>query len=803
MKKKFLLASLALSAVLGHAQVTIDIDANERGVQVAPTLYGIFFEEINHAGDGGLYAELISNRSFEDGKDIPHWKTVGSGASIKLSNTDLLNKVQSNALQLTLSGKKNQQAGVSNDGFWGINAVQGRTYKLSFWAKAPKGYKGTLTAVLTSQDGTKTYAKTQVSAVLGKTWKKYTATLTSNANDPKANFALMGNAPGTILLDMVSLFPPTFKNRENGCRPDLAQMLLDLHPQFMRFPGGCYVEGQGSPDNAFRWDRTIGPIEERIGHMNQNWGYRVSDGLGYHEFLQLSEDLGAKPLFVVNVGIWHGGFTPYDSIQPWIDECLNAIEYANGPVTSKYGAMRAKNGHPAPFNLEYLEIGNENNQPDVRAQSDHYYERYKQFQDAILAKYPNMHLIGNVVAWGDDNPKWESEVPCELLDEHYYRSPIWFANQFNKYDTYERGKHDIYVGEYAVTQGFGTLGSLRAALGEAIYMMGMENNSDIVKMASYAPIFFHEDGTGWMPDMIRFNSAKAFGTPSYYVQKLLAENVGTQMLKVRLTNPYDAKANPQAEVPAAPCSVGLGSWQTQVTYKDMQVSADGKIITPKDWKAERGQWTGYAQTSMEENCTNVSATTFGGNKYTYTLKGRKDSGNEGLIVVFDYKDSKNYSWLNLGGWGNTQHAIEQTIDGARTPIATKQGTVETGKWYDIRIEVENDSITCFADGQLVLATRYPFVQQGLVANAAIDSKTGETIVKVVNFGGESTTAQVNLNGLGKTTARVIRLTSASEADENTMDAPTHVYPTEQTVSTNQNGVELYVPAHSLNILRVK
>ena len=267
-----------------------------------------------------------------------------------------------------------------------------------------------------------------------------------------------------MTLDVVSLMPPTFNNHANGLRPDLASMLKDLHPKFLRFPGGCFVEGQESPDNAFRWERTIGPIEQRPGHKNVNWGYRTSDGIGFDEYLQLAEDLGAKPLYVVNVGIWHGGMTPLDSIQPWIDETMNALEYANGPITSKYGALRAKNGHPEPYNIEYLEIGNENNQPDPTQQSDHYYERFKMFKDAVLAKYPNMHIIGNVAAWGTDDPTWDSKESVELVDEHYYRSPAWFADNFNKYDTYSRDGHKIYVGEYAVTQGYGNHGSLNASV---------------------------------------------------------------------------------------------------------------------------------------------------------------------------------------------------------------------------------------------------------------------------------------------------------------------------------------------------
>ena len=555
-KNMLLMAGCALFSATAKAQVTIDIDAQQRGPKVSPMLYGIFYEDINHAADGGIYAELIRNRSFEDGPrysapaDMQGWTTYAAAPSQLTARliqptkkTPLLNSVQHNALALDIKASAALPVCLVNEGYWGINAVQGRSYRLSFWAKTLK-YQGTVKATLCSKDGSQLYAETLVSGfpvAKAKGWTKYEATLTANDNDPLAQFALVFDGAGQVQIDMVSLFPPTFKNRENGMRPDLANMLWQLHPKFMRFPGGCFVEGQESPDNAFRWERTIGPIEEREGHWNVNWGYRTSDGLGYHEYLQLAEDLGAKPLYVVNVGIWHGGMTPYDSIQPWIDECMNALEYANGPVTSKYGAMRARNGHPEPFGIEYLEIGNENNQPDPRQQSDHYYERYEQFYKAIRAKYPEMKIIGNVVAWGDDNPKWNSKLPVDLLDEHYYRSPDWFAAAFHKYDTYNRQGPKVYVGEYAVTNGYGKLGNMNAALGEAVYMMGMENNADVVELASYAPIFVNENDARWRPDMIRFSSSRVMGTPSYYVQQLMPQHLGTQVVKVEQNNPYKGK----------------------------------------------------------------------------------------------------------------------------------------------------------------------------------------------------------------------------------------------------------------------
>ena len=810
-RNKIFLAALLASSLAANAQVKINVDAANPGIKVSPNLYGIFFEDINHAADGGLYAELISNRSFEDSDNaIPTWRTSASnGASItsQLVSKALLNNAQGKALQITVKADKAATASLINEGFWGINAVQGRTYKLSLFAKG--NYKGGLKARLISADGKTVYAETTVDAAIGKKWNKYTAELTANANDPKAQFELVFDGKGSVTLDVVSLFPPTFMNRPNGLRPDLAQLLYNIRPKFVRFPGGCYVEGQESPENAFHWEKTIGPIEQRPGHKNVNWRYRTSDGMGFDEYLQLAEDLNAKPLYVVNVGLWHGGMTPVDSIQPWIDECMNALEYANGPVTSKYGALRAKNGHPEPYNIEYLEIGNENNQPDPALQSDHYYERFKKFKDAVLAKYPNMHLIGNVVAWGDDNPTWDSKESVELLDEHYYRNPAWFAENFNKYDTYNRKGSEIYVGEYAVTQGFGNMGSLDAALGEAVYMMGIENNSDIVTMASYAPIFANLNDRMWAPDMIQFTSDKVFGTPSYYVQNLMANNVGTRVLKVNQTNPYKYG---DVQVKPAVCRVGMGTWSTQVSFEDKgYTDANGNALpmTLQELPTDvRGTWKVdgniIKQTSNGESCIRLNPGEITSEGYIYKVRARKDAGNEGFLLIFNYVDDKNYCWLNLGGWNNTQHGIEQIVDGAKGQVATVSGNIETGRWYDIELKVKGDSIFASLDGKEIFATKLRAnTLPGVFSTATLDENTGEVILKVANTSSENTTAEICLQGKTISNAKLIRLSAKNGKEENTIDNPTNVYPTETFVTTSTDGAVVEIPANSLNIFRLK
>ena len=807
-----------------QAQVSINIDAQNRGPKISPTHYGIFYEDINHAADGGLYAELIRNRSFEDGPrygapaDMQGWTTEateGGTVDAKLiqptKKNALLNSVQHNALELTVKASPDAPVFLVNKGFWGINAVQGRTYRLSFWAKGK--YNGSVTAMLRDAKGETRYAETSVNIDgMGKNWTKYTATLQSDSNDPKAQFALVFDGIGTIDLDVVSLFPPTFKNRENGMRPDLANMLYQMHPKFMRFPGGCFVEGQESPDNAFRWERTIGPIEEREGHWNVNWGYRTTDGLGFHEYLQLAEDLGAKPLYVVNVGLWHGGMTAVEDLQPWIDECLAALEYANGDVTTKYGALRAKNGHPAPFNIEYLEIGNENNQPDPRQQSDRYYERYDKFRQAIRAQYPNIKLIGNVVAWGDDDPKWESDLDVDLLDEHYYRNPAWFTEAFHKYDSYPRinpitqqPSPKIYVGEYAVTNGFGDLGNMNAALGEAVYMMGMENNSDIVPLNSYAPIFVNENDAKWRPDMIRFNSSRVMGTPSYYVQMLMPQNIGTQVVRVSQHNPYEEKMHAASVTPKL-SHPGFATWRTKATFDmvDHALNPEHLADTRGNWK-HNGDGT-YSQTSMREQCVAMLPNIIlDGNHYTFKVRARKDSGDEGFIVVFNYVDENNYCWVNFGGWGNTLHGIEQISGGGKMQADTKRGSVETGRWYDVTIQVEGDHVKAWLDKDLVFDTQLKHdTSKGIFSSATLDERTGEMIVKVVNSSSEATTASINLQHFKAHTARVIRLAANDGIDENTLQNPTNIHPVEQQLSPeNDQKVLVDIPAYSLNIVRIK
>ena len=814
---------LVVLGMSAQAQTAVlNVDASREGVSISPTLYGLFYEEINHAGEGGLYAELIQNRSFEDEAlpirnrrfgangegerfgghpapgTIPAWYAVnstGAASRMEITTDNLLNGVQQKALCWTITeATPEAPAAIANTGYWGIASTKGDTYTLSFWARADKRYKGNINVGLQNKDDDTWCAKAKVKCRIGKKWKKYTMTFTPDADVDYTRFVMTADTPGTLYIDMVSLFPPTFKNRANGCRKDLAEMLVALHPKFLRFPGGCFVEGT-SQETAYEWKRTIGPLEERPGHYNGNWHYPVTDGMGYHEYLQFAEDLGAEPLYVVNVGIWHGGFVHHDSIGEYIQNALDAIEYANGDKSTKYGRLRIKNGHPKPFDMKYIEIGNENYQPHAHEQSDHYAERYIQFYNAIKARYPEMQIIGNVESWGTDYPTWRNEHPVDMLDEHYYRSPSWFAGKYHHYDNYDRKGPKIYVGEYAVTSDCGE-GNLKAALGEAIYMMGMENNSDVVTMCSYAPVFVNIHDKTWMPDMIRFDAAHSWGSPSYYVQRLFAENVGTTMVASEMTQ----TRRPRPTL----FSVGLGSWNTEVEYKDVKVTIGDSRFTIDDYKFGKGKWAiknGIInQSTQTTECVAISHEVFNSTSYDLTLKARKKAGDEGFLIIFDYFDEDNFKWFNLGGWGNTLHGIETTMAASKSTTKTAAGSIEKGRWYDIRIEVRDTQVRAFIDGKLVhdIEIGYPDM---LYANAMIDKNSDELVVKVVNFDDIDIPVQMNIKGGDIASATVTQLTAENGKAENTYDDPAHVVPT--TIKPSIKDGRYTAPANSLTIWRMK
>jgi len=462
--------------------------------------------------------------------------------------------------------------------------------------------------------------------------------------------------------------------------------------------------------------------------------------------------------------------------------------------------MRAENGHPEPFNIEYLEIGNENanfhfdNNSD---QSERYHERYRKFYQAVKAKYPNMQCIGNVEAWGTDEPSWRSNEPVELLDEHYYRNPAWFADAYHKYDNYDRRGPKIYVGEYAVTSMFGKVGNQNAALGEAVYMLGMENNSDIVTMNSYAPIFVNDNASNWPTDMIHFNSEYAFGTPSYWVQNLFSNHVGTRVIPQEMT--WKLPEWKPEEV-TSPMCIGVGTWNTRAEYKEPQLIVEGKTFKLPEittWKHNRGD-----QPHLE-----ICPADFQGKNYSYRVKARKQGGAEGFLLVYNYLNDQTYDWFNIGGWGNTQNAIEQSEGGGKLTISdTQQFRIDDARWYDLRVDVSGDSVAAYIDDQLQLTARHKNPNMhGVYSNSTLDEKTNTLYVKVVNVGEGSTQGCINLSNALIERAGMVRLNSDSGQDENTREDPMNIHPRRVGVFVEKNGSQIKFPVSpfSVNILTVK
>ena len=807
MKTRTLSTAIVLAtALIAEAQVVMNIDAQRRGPQTSPYQYGLFFEEINHAGDGGLYAELVKNRSFENGLD--GWERANAG-TLTLLTKDLLNSAQKQALSITTAtATEERMRGAKNTGYWGMKFEKDSIYSLSLWAKGDNdGYTGKVVAQLLKKDGRTVIGEARLEGTIATDkWSKLTATIKATDTDYSGQLQLLTSNNGRLDIDVVSLFPYTWKGRKNGLRPDLAQLLADTKPAFLRFPGGCYVEGEGSWSQTFQWKKTIGPIEQRPGHMNQNWHYWSSDGLGFDEYLQLAEDMEAAPMFVVNVGLGHGYYIPMEDLDTLVQNTLDAIEYANGDASTKFGAMRIANGHAEPYNLKFIEIGNENYNFNMSGNSDQSYqypERYYKFYKAIKEKYPEIITIGNVEAWGTDNPTWRNEYPVELVDEHYYRTFAWMRDNYNKYDNYSRNI-GVYVGEYAANSGsWGKYGNLNAALGEAIFMLGMEKNSDVVRMGSFAPIFMHEEDPTWNYDMIHFNSGSNFVTPSYHVQKMFGNNLGGQnLLWTETGNRVDATGKYQ---------VGVATWNTQASYDDVKVTTTTGVVLSDDfsqdngWMTNGGSWSVTdgvkRQTAGGDNnglgCRSINLTQFTGD-YTLELRARKDGGAEGFLIIFDYQDENNYSWWNIGGWNNSQHAVEVCRNGSKSTVASAGGWVNNGQWYDLKIEVKEGTVSCYMDGNLIHQYTQAY-ERSLYQSVQLSADGTELILKVVNP--NSTAQQLVLNVANMTvgSGTVQRLTSANGTDENTMDEPTVVAPGE--LEAVADASKLDIPAYSLNIYR--
>ncbi|HEX7651871.1 MAG TPA: alpha-L-arabinofuranosidase C-terminal domain-containing protein [Verrucomicrobiae bacterium] len=772
----------------------ISVDAAHPAHAISPTLWGIFFEDINLSADGGIYPELVRNRSFEDADHPENWtfKTLSGTGSATIATADVgakpalppLNAFNRKALAIKAGGAFS----LINEGYWGMNLVANGSYTLKFAARADK-YTGKLTARLLSNAG-KVLAEGVVDGFKGQ-WEYHTLKLTPSASDAKGKLELTGEGQGTIYLDMVSLLPDkTWK--DHGLRPDLAESLVALHPRFMRFPGGCWVEGDDFA-HMNHWKNTIGNLDTRTPLWNI-WGYYATHGLGFHEYLQLAEDLGAEPLFDINVGMSHKESVPMDRMAQWVQDALDAVEYANGPTNTVWGAMRAQAGHPEPFHLRYMEIGNENG-------GETYRERWPLFVNAIHARYPEIKFIAN--NWLNGYP---TSPKADVVDEHFYDSPEWFMHQANHFDHYDRTGPKIFVGEYAVTRNCG-LGNLRGAIGEAAFMTGLERNSDHVIMASYAPLLVNLNHRAWNPDLINFDSANWYGLPSYSVQQLFAANRGDQSLPTTVTSPL-TDAAPEGGL------IGVGTWNTAAEFKDVKVtSLDGKQLFASDfshdtkgWKllGEGAQWKvqdGALRQTAEREFIRAMAGQKDWHDYTLTLKARKISGAEGFLILFRLGGDEDRTWWNIGGWSNTADGIE-----AGGTLDSKSSHIDTGRWYDIKVTVSGKNVKCWLDGELIHDVNLDLITKvdSLYSVAATDQATGDLILKVVNANPKPLTTDIELKGVslaGTGTAQV--LTSESGADENTLEEPRKVAPKTEAVNVTGGTWKRTFPGNSLTVIRLQ
>lgn len=825
------LSALTANAAQEPVNSSITVRASEPGRPASTDLYGIFVEDWSHQIEGGIYAEMIRNRNFDDTKsakevlvagfdmrlpetgttpdgktkDVPGWKKTSDDAIMEwsLDNSTPLNARNPRSLKLMVNDTAKRPA-IWNEGHCtnvvGIAVTKGSDYLFSIFARAEQ--PGTAITVNIETPEGDILASATIDG-LTKEWKKYERTLTPSASLTGARLVVAPAAKGAYYLDMISLFPrDTWKGRPNGLRKDLMEFVAAMKPAFVRFPGGCFVEGL-ERENAWAWKNTLGPVEERPGHWNI-WGWRYSGGMGYHEFLLMCEDLGAEPVHVVDDGISHTTkdgvqldgvyvYHPMDRMHELVQDALDSIEYAIGPTNSTWGAKRAAAGHPEPFSMKYIEIGNENYGPE-------YAERYALFHDAIKEKYPDIKIIMD--SWGPNN--YPRNRRADLLDIHRFTTPYQHAINYHQFDTYDRTAMPVYFGEWCIELELPNKESLENGLYEGAFLTGLEKNSDIVPMMSYAPFM---KNLGWQdrkPNMIGFDLDRVYGAPIYWIQKMYAENVISTILPFEMNSP-DYR-------PAKLGSMGFGTQDTAAQFKDIKVlDAEGKVMFDAD-TAPRSEWqrpqkkkaTGEkpAEGLVEFDAagTHMSLTerVFKGD-YTIIAKARKLEGKNGFNIYFNtYFNSRSY-W-QLGGDGNkSSKLIGEGFAGQKIqPFA-----IENDRWYDLRMEIRGDNIRCYVDGTLINEISYQPLHS-LYVSAGRDDHAGEIVLKVINLTPVDQSTRIHIPGVTVSPkAKLVVMTHDDPLAKNSMAEPNRVVPVATVIENASNDFEHLFPAFSVNVVRLK
>lgn len=752
-------------------------------------LYGIFFEDLNHAADGGLYAEMVRNRAFEFSQiDNPKYRALtgwtkiergGARLSLAVYDKEPLSKKNPHYLMMEVY-EPGDGAGISNEGYnSGMAYEAGKGYVFSCYARSDDDM--VLSVALEDVDSN-VYDEKELK-LTSSDWTKYELELSPSKTDYCGRLVIKAKTCGIACLDMVSMFPKeTFKG--SGLRTDLCELLAGLKPKFMRFPGGCLIHdgslNSGDRNSTYRWKNTIGALEERASRRN-NWEYNQSLGLGYYEYFILCENLGAKPVPILPAGYnpHSGEGVSLDDLQEWIDDALDLIEFANGAADTKWGKIRAELGHLEPFGLEYIGIGNE----EV---GQEFFDRYTYFHRAIREKYPEIKIINNsgpFAAGTEFERGWGSarENGSDIVDEHYYMSPEWFIANIHRYDSYPKDGPKVFLGEYA---SWGN--TYYNAICEAAYMTQLEKNADVVSLACYAPLFANSDYVNWKPDMIWFNNHESYGSANYYVQKLFMNNQGTDLLDIK------TEGFQKTTVLGSPIISGdivlEAEEETKAEFTDITLTADGKTKNYSDIFAEGESFT--------IDCVNKR-------DYTFSFKAKKTAGPHGFRVKFGKKDDKNYiDWI-LGGWANGDCCIETRINNRTSAIKHKVFSVLANITYEFKLEVKGRSIVIYINGekQFDVEDKQPVAEE-LYCAASLDYDTGEVIIKAVNLREEAASSAISISGVSSVSGTVYELSGCKLDDENSFEEPRRVYPKEKGFRADGE-FEYEFPKQSVTVMRLK
>lgn len=816
---------------VGDGTSTLTIDGDGTGARINDDMFGIFYEDINYAADGGLYAELVRNRSFEfNASDngsftgLTAWQVLDrSGAGTTgavVDDATRLNAMNRNHLRLTAAAAGD---GVRNIGYNnGFAVKEGATYEGYVWARSTTAQQ--LTVRLEDAAGNATIATAPIALDGSDEWRKYPFTLTAGSTTDAGRLAVLAGAPSVIGLDMVSLMPTDRwvgpVNGKSVLRKDLMEKVAAMDPGFLRFPGGCVTnvgtfrtyEESGYADRrrTYQWKETIGPVEERPTNWNF-WGYNQSYGIGYLEYFEMAEDLGAEPLPVVSVGAngCGGAGIPEmhdpELIDRWVDDTVDLIEFANGGTDTEWGARRAALGHPEPFGLDMIGLGNEENTTTFE-------QNFPEFRDAIEARYPEIQIISNS---GPDSSGarfdtlWDfnREQQVDLVDEHYYRDPQWFLENHHRYDSYDREGPKVFLGEYA-SRG----NTLYNALSEASYMTGLQRNADVVRLASYAPLLANESHVQWNPDAIWFDNDESWETPNWEVQKLFGTNVGDEVVP----STYDGSAQGVTPITGG---VFLSTWSTAATYDNVTVTSNdtGETLFSDQfadggkWSPQSGTWSAsggaYRQTSTSVNdARSIVAGAYDKDwsNYTLELDATKDAGSEGFLIGFGATGANDFYWWNLGGWNNTRSVLQRATGGTAGEVRALEGRgVTTGKTYRVKVVVDGTHVELYLDGELQMEYDQPAPPADVHQVVTRDDRTGDLVAKVVNTSTRPARTRIEVADAGVEGTATVTTLSGAPGATNTKANPDAVKPRTREISGVSDSFVYEFPASSVTFIRMR